>query len=79
MQDLLLLDLMCNALSFYGSFVLQVLGQNPKPMYEKLVLNNVSSQSLSLELCLMKPFSLCGSPEACGAATTKVLFRVNLK
>lgn len=78
MQDLLLLDLICDALSFYGSFVLQVLGQNPKPMYEKLVLNNVSSQSLSLELCLMKPFSLCGSPEACASATTKVLFMVNL-
>lgn len=54
----------------------QVLGQNLKPMYERLVLNNVSSQSLSLELCLVKPFSLCDSPGACSSATTKVTWHI---
>lgn len=43
-------------------------------MYEKLVLTNVSSQSLSLELGLVKPFSLCESPGACSSATAKVTF-----
>ncbi|XP_056908191.1 hydrocephalus-inducing protein homolog isoform X4 [Takifugu flavidus] len=63
-----LLNIFPEKVNFYME---KVLGQNLKPMYEKLVLNNVSSQSLSLELCLVKPFSLCESPGACSSATTK--------
>lgn len=51
---------------------LQVLGQDLQPIYEKLVLSNVSSQSLSLELCLTEPFSLCEAPGSFSPATTKV-------
>uniref|UniRef100_A0A3Q3XB93 Hydin adenylate kinase-like domain-containing protein n=1 Tax=Mola mola TaxID=94237 RepID=A0A3Q3XB93_MOLML len=42
------------------------------PLYEKLLLTNVSTRSLSLELRLIEPFSLCESPGAHSSATTKV-------
>ena len=42
------------------------------PSYEKLILMNVSSLSLSLELSLVEPFSLCEAPGAQSSATTKV-------
>lgn len=52
--------------------VLQVLGESLTPLYEKLILTNVSSLSLSMELCVVEPFSLCDSPGAHSSATTKV-------
>ncbi|XP_034542457.1 hydrocephalus-inducing protein homolog isoform X2 [Notolabrus celidotus] len=46
-------------------------GQNLMPLYEKLILKNVSSLSLSMELSLIEPFSLCETPEAPSSETTK--------
>lgn len=51
---------------------LQVSGQSLMPLYEKLTLRNVSTLSLSLELCLVEPFALCEAPGAHSSATNKV-------
>lgn len=51
---------------------LHVHGQVLQPIYEKLVLSNVSTQSLSLELSLTEPFSLCEAPGSFSSATIKV-------
>lgn len=42
------------------------------PLYEKLILRNMSTLSLSLELCLVEPFALCETPGAHSSATNKV-------
>ncbi|XP_035521672.1 hydrocephalus-inducing protein homolog [Morone saxatilis] len=49
----------------------KVPGQTLKPLYEKLILTNVSSLSLSMELSLVEPFSLCEAPGTHSSATTK--------
>lgn len=54
-------------------YVLQVPGKSLTPLYEKLILENVSSLSLSMELSLVEPFSLCEASGALSTATTKVL------
>ncbi|XP_070763174.1 hydrocephalus-inducing protein homolog [Enoplosus armatus] len=55
-------------LNFYTE---KVPGQSLMPLYEKLILKNVSSLSLSMELALEQPFSLCQDPGAHSSATTK--------
>ncbi|XP_030281249.1 hydrocephalus-inducing protein homolog isoform X1 [Sparus aurata] len=52
-------------------FIKKVPGESLMPSYEKLILTNVSSLSLSLELTLVEPFSLCEAPGAQSSATTK--------
>ncbi|XP_073328914.1 hydrocephalus-inducing protein homolog [Pagrus major] len=52
-------------------FIKKVPGESLMPSYEKLILTNVSSLSLSLELSLVEPFSLCETPGAQSSATTK--------
>ncbi|XP_074533739.1 hydrocephalus-inducing protein homolog [Halichoeres trimaculatus] len=52
-------------------YIQKVPGKNLMPLYEKLVLKNVSSLSLAMELSLEEPFSLCETPEAQGSVTTK--------
>uniref|UniRef100_A0A3B5AYQ7 Hydin adenylate kinase-like domain-containing protein n=1 Tax=Stegastes partitus TaxID=144197 RepID=A0A3B5AYQ7_9TELE len=47
-------------------------GKRLLPVYEKLVLKNVSSLSRSVELSLVEPFSLCEDPGDHISATTKV-------
>ncbi|XP_008288806.1 hydrocephalus-inducing protein homolog [Stegastes partitus] len=46
-------------------------GKRLLPVYEKLVLKNVSSLSRSVELSLVEPFSLCEDPGDHISATTK--------
>lgn len=48
------------------------------PLYEKLIFTNVSTLSLSLEFCLVEPFSLCEAPGAHSSATTKVHISLSL-
>ncbi|GAA6221266.1 hydrocephalus-inducing protein homolog [Lates japonicus] len=55
-------------LNFY---IEKVPGKSLVPLYEKLVLKNVSSLSLSMELSVVEPFSLCEAPGAHSSATTK--------
>lgn len=50
----------------------QVPGESLRPLYEKLVLENVLSLSLSVELSLVEPFYLCEAAGAHSTATTKV-------
>lgn len=54
------------------AYVLKVPGNSLMPLYEKLNLKNVSALSLSMELSLVEPFSLCEEPRAHSSATTKV-------
>ncbi|XP_045894276.1 hydrocephalus-inducing protein homolog isoform X2 [Micropterus dolomieu] len=46
-------------------------GKRLLPLYDKLILENVSSLLLSVELSLVEPFSLCEAPGALSSATTK--------
>ncbi|XP_026221932.1 hydrocephalus-inducing protein homolog [Anabas testudineus] len=62
------LSISSNRLNFY---IEKVSGKSLKPLYEKLVLKNVSALSLSMELSLVEPFSLCEAPKAHSSATTK--------
>ncbi|CAJ1057504.1 hydrocephalus-inducing protein homolog isoform X3 [Xyrichtys novacula] len=55
-------------LNFYTE---KVPGENLVPLYEKLVLKNVSSLPLSMELSLVEPFSFCETSEAFSPMTTK--------
>ncbi|KAG7229797.1 hypothetical protein INR49_012446 [Caranx melampygus] len=57
-------------LNFY---IEKVPGENIIPVYEKLILKNVTSLSLSMRLSLVQPFSLCEVPGAQSTATTKFL------
>lgn len=52
--------------------MLQVKGENVRPLYEKLILKNVSSLPVSMKLSLIEPFSLCEAPGEHSTATTKV-------
>lgn len=54
------------------AYVLKVPGKSLMPLYEKLILKNVSALTLSIELFLVEPFSLCEAPRAQSSATTKV-------
>ncbi|XP_069028847.1 hydrocephalus-inducing protein homolog [Embiotoca jacksoni] len=51
----------------------KVRGESVLPLYEKLVLKNVSSLSLSMELSLVEPFFLCEAPGDQSSTTTKSL------
>nr|XP_029134421.1 hydrocephalus-inducing protein homolog [Labrus bergylta] len=57
-------------LNFY---IEKVPGENLIPLYEKLILKNVSSLSLSIELSTVEPFSLCEVQGAHSSVTTKSL------
>lgn len=52
--------------------MLQVTGESLTPLYEKLTLTNVSTRSLSLELLLVKPFSLCEAAGVHSSVTKQV-------
>lgn len=52
--------------------MLQVKGESVRPLYEKLILKNVSSLPVSMKLSLIEPFSLCEAPGEHSSATTKV-------
>lgn len=52
--------------------VLQTTGKSITPLYKKLVLKNVSALTLSMELSIVEPFSLCEAQGAQSSATTKV-------
>lgn len=54
------------------AYVLKVPGKTLMPLYEKLILKNVSALCLSIELSLVEPFSLCDAPRPQSSATTKV-------
>ncbi|KAG7521590.1 hydrocephalus-inducing protein-like [Solea senegalensis] len=49
----------------------KVPGENLEPIYEKLVLKNVSSLCLSMKLSVEEPFSLCDAPRTQSSVTTK--------
>uniref|UniRef100_A0A665UQV0 Hydin adenylate kinase-like domain-containing protein n=1 Tax=Echeneis naucrates TaxID=173247 RepID=A0A665UQV0_ECHNA len=53
--------------------VQKVPGKNLTPLYEKLVLKNVSSLTLSMKLSVVEPFSLCEATGEYNSATTKSL------
>ncbi|KAM9351908.1 hydrocephalus-inducing protein homolog [Symphorus nematophorus] len=55
-------------LNFY---IKTVPGKSLMPLYEKLILTNESSLSLSMELAVVEPFFLCEAPGAHSSATTK--------
>ncbi|XP_049928998.1 hydrocephalus-inducing protein homolog isoform X2 [Epinephelus moara] len=63
-----MLSISSKHLKFY---IEKVPGQCLMPLYEKLILENVSSLSLSVELSLVEPFSLCEAQGAHSSATTK--------
>uniref|UniRef100_A0A3Q3KEI6 Hydin adenylate kinase-like domain-containing protein n=1 Tax=Monopterus albus TaxID=43700 RepID=A0A3Q3KEI6_MONAL len=63
------LSISSKRLNFY---IEKVPGNSLMPLYEKLVLENVSPLSLSIELSLAEPFSLCEGPVDHSSATTKV-------
>ncbi|KAM6946364.1 hydrocephalus-inducing protein homolog [Aplochiton taeniatus] len=52
-------------------YVEKVPGQDLVPLYQQLVLRNVSSLALALELILDQPFSLCEQQEEPSLATSK--------
>ncbi|KAI3371721.1 hypothetical protein L3Q82_024292, partial [Scortum barcoo] len=55
-------------LNFYME---KVPGKSLKALYQKLILQNVSALSLSMEFSLAEPFSLCEAPGVYSSATTK--------
>ncbi|XP_047205151.1 hydrocephalus-inducing protein homolog isoform X6 [Girardinichthys multiradiatus] len=63
-----LLSISSKQLNFY---VKKVKGDSLLPVYQKLVLYNVSSLSLSMELILTEPFFLCETPGDPGRHRTK--------
>lgn len=60
----------------FSSIVLQATGESLTPLYEKLTLTNVSTRSLSLELLLVKPFSLCEAAGVHSSVTKQVQISV---
>ncbi|XP_029109509.1 hydrocephalus-inducing protein homolog isoform X1 [Scleropages formosus] len=50
----------------------KTLGVSLVPLYQPLVLTNVSSLPLSMELALVKPFGLCDHPEDPSFVTSKI-------
>ncbi|XP_030613884.1 hydrocephalus-inducing protein homolog isoform X2 [Archocentrus centrarchus] len=63
-----LLSISSKWLNFYTE---KVKGENLLPLYEKLILKNVSSLPLSMKLSLVEPFCLCEAPSDPTTATTK--------
>ncbi|XP_037622519.1 hydrocephalus-inducing protein homolog isoform X2 [Sebastes umbrosus] len=63
-----MLSISSKQLKFY---IEKVPGKSLTPLYEKLILENVSSLPLSMELSLVEPFSLCEASGALSTATTK--------
>ncbi|XP_068458365.1 hydrocephalus-inducing protein homolog isoform X2 [Clinocottus analis] len=63
-----MLNISSRQLKFYLE---KVPGKSLKPLYEKLILENVSSLSLTVELSLVEPFSLCQASGAHSPVTTK--------
>ncbi|XP_029289106.1 hydrocephalus-inducing protein homolog [Cottoperca gobio] len=63
-----MLSISSKQLKFY---IVKVPGKSLRPLYEKLILENVSSVPLSMELSLPEPFSLCEASGAHSPATTK--------
>ncbi|XP_029009061.1 hydrocephalus-inducing protein homolog isoform X2 [Betta splendens] len=64
------LSISSRCLNFY---IEKAPGKSLTPLYEKLVLKNVSALCLSMELSLVEPFSLCEAPSALNSATTKCM------
>ncbi|KAI3370851.1 hypothetical protein L3Q82_007368 [Scortum barcoo] len=64
------LSISSKQLNFYME---KVPGKSLTVLYEKLILQNVSPLSLSMELSLVDPFSLCEAPGVHSSATTKFL------
>ncbi|XP_028440234.1 hydrocephalus-inducing protein homolog [Perca flavescens] len=62
-----MLSISSKQLKFYTE---KVPGESLKPLYEKLILENLSSLPLSMELSLVEPFSLCEASGAHSPATT---------
>ncbi|XP_025999986.1 hydrocephalus-inducing protein-like isoform X2 [Astatotilapia calliptera] len=63
-----LLSISSKQLNFY---IKKVKGESVRPLYEKLILKNVSSLPVSMKLSLIEPFSLCEAPGEHSTATTK--------
>lgn len=63
-----LLSISPKQLNFY---IKKVKGDCVRPLYEKLILKNVSSLPVSMKLSLIEPFSLCEAPGEHSTATTK--------
>ncbi|XP_025759455.1 hydrocephalus-inducing protein homolog isoform X1 [Oreochromis niloticus] len=63
-----LLSISSKQLNFY---IKKVKGESVRPLYEKLILKNVSSLPVSMKLSLIEPFSLCEAPGQRSTATTK--------
>ncbi|XP_039456431.1 hydrocephalus-inducing protein homolog [Oreochromis aureus] len=63
-----LLSISSKQLNFY---IKKVKGESVRPLYEKLILKNVSSLPVSMKLSLIEPFSLCEAPGERSTATTK--------
>ncbi|KAK2918189.1 hydrocephalus-inducing protein homolog [Channa argus] len=62
------LNISSKHLNFY---IEKVPGKSLMPLYEKLVLKNVSCLSLSMELSLVEPFFLCEGPRSQNSCTIK--------
>ncbi|XP_041651130.1 hydrocephalus-inducing protein homolog [Cheilinus undulatus] len=78
-QHIMTVDVTCRfvapVLSFSSKklnfYMEKVPGKNLTPLYEKLILRNASSLSLTVELSLVEPFSLCDAQRAYSSLTTK--------
>ncbi|KAF7656193.1 hypothetical protein LDENG_00045060 [Lucifuga dentata] len=66
-----MLSISTKKLNFY---IEKVPGKSLLPLYEMLVLKNVSSLSLYLDLSVVEPFSLCETEGDLSSATTKSIF-----
>uniref|UniRef100_UPI003AADF4DB hydrocephalus-inducing protein homolog n=1 Tax=Centroberyx gerrardi TaxID=166262 RepID=UPI003AADF4DB len=64
------LSISSKQLNFY---IEKVPGTSLVPLYEKLVLKNISSLCLSMDLSLVEPFSLCDAKGDPTSATTKAM------
>uniref|UniRef100_A0A3Q4HS25 Hydin adenylate kinase-like domain-containing protein n=1 Tax=Neolamprologus brichardi TaxID=32507 RepID=A0A3Q4HS25_NEOBR len=62
-----LLSISSKQLNFY----IKKVSLDVRPLYEKLILKNVSSLPVSMKLSLIEPFSLCEAPGEHSTATTK--------
>ncbi|XP_042266839.1 hydrocephalus-inducing protein homolog isoform X2 [Thunnus maccoyii] len=71
-----LLSISSKRLNFH---IEKVPGKSLVPIYDKLVLKNVSLLSLSMEISLVEPFSLCEAQGAHSSATTKSMVLGNGK
>uniref|UniRef100_A0A672ZPB5 Uncharacterized protein n=1 Tax=Sphaeramia orbicularis TaxID=375764 RepID=A0A672ZPB5_9TELE len=55
-------------LNFY---IDKIPGTSPTPLYEKLVLKNISTLTVSMEMYVMVPFSVCDTPGVYSSSTSK--------